>query len=202
MIEPMVIEKQISPAEMIGEFLRAELHTSRFRNGSLRALSMLGQDGDLVENPNYANNEQNNLREGMLGLCRGWPNKELFTNFPTDTRWLKAYISLGELKQSYRLKSSGEMTDEERLLEAVADRVMRAEAVKHIDNELIHEVRKKIKEHEVLPPIILVGTDIDSRMVLIEGHSRSVAYSTFEQLHNDIPAIVGLSDRMTNWAYF
>jgi hypothetical protein len=67
----MQLIKEISANEMVGEFLKAELHSSRFRAGSLRALAMLGYDEDLIENPQYDDASQNKKRVEVLGLCRG-----------------------------------------------------------------------------------------------------------------------------------
>jgi hypothetical protein len=195
--------RKITADEMVGEFLKAELHSSRFRAGSLKALTMLGYDDSLLENPDYDNTDQNEKRAKVLGLCRGWPDTELFSNFPGDTQWFAVDLPLEELKKTYRLKSSPSMTNSERLLATTAARVMRGETVKNIDNKLIGEIRAKIEQQQVLPPIILVSSSLDGqKRVLIEGHSRSVSYACCNQLPNDIPAIIGISDSMDSWAYF
>ena len=72
---------------MIGEFLQAELHSSRFRAGSIKALEMLGLKATLIEKPDYSNTKENEQRKQVLGLTRGWPDKWLFTNFPLDCKW-------------------------------------------------------------------------------------------------------------------
>ena len=94
------------------------------------------------------------------------------------------------------------MTDIERSLKATGSKVMEGSAVENINNNLILEIRKKIEVGEQLPPIILVAVEREGKKVLLEGHSRSVAYSTFEQLDFDIPAIIGISNNMNDWAYF
>ena len=188
---------------MIGEFLKAELHSSRFRAGSLRALMMLGYNEDLIENPQYDDASQNKKRVEVLGLCRGWPNTDLFTNFPSDSQWFMVKLSLADLKNAYRLKSDPDMKDSDRLLVTTANRVMKDETVPNIDNNLIGEIREKIEQQVVLPPVILVSTGLEhDKKVLIEGHSRSVAYSTFKNLRYEIPAIIGVSDNIANWPYF
>ena len=196
------IVKPISANQMIAEFLKAELHSSRFREGSLKALRMCGYEEVLLEHPDCNNPIQNKKRAEVLNLCRGWPDTDLFMNFPSDTMWFSTTILLGELKESYRLKSSYNMTDIERSLKATGSKVMEGSAVENINNNLILEIRKKIEVGEQLPPIILVAVEREGKKVLLEGHSRSVAYSTFEQLDFDIPAIIGISNNMNDWAYF
>ena len=56
----MQLIKEISANEMIGEFLKAELHSSRFRAGSLRALTMLGYNEETaVENATWSQQVRN-----------------------------------------------------------------------------------------------------------------------------------------------
>lgn len=198
----MQLLKEISSDEMIGEFLKAELHSSRFRRGSLKALKMLGYSESLLENPNYSEATQNERRAKVIGLCRGWPDTGLFTNFPSDTQWYKISLSIEELKKAYRLKSSPDMADSERSLLTTASRIMKGQAVHNISNELIHEIRKKIEAKEQLPPIILASRSQKGKNILVEGHSRGVAYCSFESLDFDIPAIIGISNDMNDWAYF
>jgi len=199
----MQLIKKISANEMIGEFLKAELHSSRFRAGSLRALTMLGYNEDVIENPHFDDVSQNKKRIKLLGLCRGWPNTELFTNFPSDSQWFMVTLSLSDLKSAYRLKSHPDMADSDRLLVTTASRVMKGESVRNIDIKLIGEIREKIEQQVKLPPVILASTSLKlDKKVLIEGHSRSVAYASFQNLPYDIPAIIGVSRNMANWAYF
>jgi hypothetical protein len=194
--------KSITVDQMIAEFLKAELHSSRFRRGSLKALEMCGYKEDLLEHPDCNDSQQNDKRAKVLGLCRGWPDKGLFTNFPTNTQWFSCTVTLDQLKKSYRLKSNSSMADSERLLQSTAARVIANESIKNIDNSLVLQIREKIKQANKLPPVILVGASLEGKKVLIEGHSRSVAYSSFEFLNHDIPAIVGISENMSDWAYF
>ena len=198
----MQVIKEISSAEMVGQFLKAELHSSRFRPGSLKALKMLGLDETLLETEDYSNDEANQLREKVLGLCRGWPDEYLFTNFPRDTTWFQVELSFEELKASYRLKSSEDMPDTERQLSTTADKVMHGETVRNIDNEIIHQICQSIIDKAIIPPIILVGTSFESKRVLIEGHSRSVAYACLNTLDQSVPAIMGISKHMDQWEYF
>ncbi len=62
----MQLIKKISADEMVGEFLKAELHSSRFRAGSLRALTMLGYNEDVIENPHYDDANQNKKIAGKI----------------------------------------------------------------------------------------------------------------------------------------
>jgi hypothetical protein len=108
---------------MIGEFLKAELHSSRFREGTLKALKMLGLTESVIENPDYENKKHNEQRAKILHLTRGWPDEWLFTGFPANTMWALCTLTKNELLSVFRLKSSLEMTDEERLLSHTAEMI-------------------------------------------------------------------------------
>ena len=200
----MNIIRPVSSDEMIGEFLRSELHSSRFRAGSLKALSILGYSQDLLDHPDYNDSRQNEQRAQVLGLCRGWPDKELFSLFPKDTDWYLGGISQDELAKAYRLKSNPSMSPRERLLSVTAAELKSGRAVKNIDTELIKELVLKIEKGIAMPPIILVAENMGRKKVLIEGHSRGTAYVFVDNkylLHN-IPAIIGVSANMPKWAYY
>ena len=197
----MQLIKEITTDEMIGEFLKAELHSSRFREGSLKALRMLGYTEELLGKPSYDDAIQNTKRAQVLGLCRGWPDAELFTNFPKDTKWFACNMTLEEIKDTYRLKSEPDMTDSERLLLNTAKAVAENKKVNNIDNKLIRDIAASLKANSSVPPIILVSTNLAGKKVLIEGHSRSVAYS-LANLERNISAIIGLSSEMSSWEYY
>lgn len=196
--------RHISTAEMIAEFLKAELHSSRFREGSLKALKMLGYNESLIEYPDYNSSEDNEKRAKVLGLCRGWPDTNLFTGFPKDIDWSLVCLSRAELSQVFRLKSSPTMTDDERLLYTTASRLKQKVPVVNVDPNIIDQMKQRIVEKVPMPPIILVGETFEGKKVLIEGHSRSIAYCSVDKPSNSeyIPAIIGLSPHILHWAYY
>ena len=197
----MIFIRTISQDEMIFHFLKAELNSSRFREGSLKAMKTLKLNESLLDVEDFDNTQHNQQRSELLHLTRGWPNEFLFTNFPKDTDWMLTEITTEELRNVYRLKSRVGMSTEERLLKHTADLVLQNKDVRNIDNNLIEQIRKQIDDGIMQPPIIMVAQDLKSKRVLIEGHSRSVAYCTARELKN-IPAILGVSRSMVAWEYF
>lgn len=189
---------------MIAEFLKAELDSSRFREGSLKALDMLGCDKSLLENPDFTDIAENQKRSKVLGLTRGWPNEWLFTGFPEDTTWHFIEMSQQEMGQCYRLKSHPDMPEQDRLLANTARSLKKGEEVENIDSGLVEQMASKIKQQQFLPPPILVSEDFTSKKVLIEGHSRSTAYCLIDKsyLPNGLPAILGTSPNISRWAYY
>ena len=197
----MHIKDMISVDEMIGQFLKAELHSSRFREGSLRALTTLDFDESLLERTDYDNIKHNQQRLKVFSLTRGWPDKFLFLSFPADTVWYAMTLSTNELKKVMRLKSSDSMTPSERSLENTANKVLKHKKIKNIDNTLILAISKSINNLVEQPPIIMVAEDFAGKKVLIEGHSRSVAYCISRDI-KAIPAIIGISNSMSKWEFF
>lgn len=196
----MNIIKQISKDFVIQSFLAAELNSSRFSEGSEKALTMLHLPKSLITKPDLSDLAQNHQRAKILNLTRGWPNQWLFSNFPSNTKWYLVELTLDELKNSYRLKSRVGMNLSERNIGNTSSNISNNREVKNINKDLVFQIRKKIEADEYIPPIILVSKNNSSRKVLVEGHSRSIAYSLSNQ--SKVKAILGLSSNITNWKYF
>ncbi len=197
----MKIIKPITESEMIISFLSAEYASSRFAEGTQKALAMLGYSDDLIIQPNLKSHNENIKRAKILGLTRGWPDKYLFTSFPKNTKWFMVSLENNELCNSYRLKSDVKMTDKERKLENTARNIILGKTVSNIDANLITQIKTRIESGEELPPIILVAKTLHSKRVLVEGHSRSVAYCASKN-NSKIYAILGLSEVIDQWEYF
>lgn len=196
----MKIIKPISEDFVIWSFLAAELNSSRFAAGSEKALEMLHLSKNLITKPDITNLDENKQRAKMLNLTRGWPNKWLFSNFPSNTKWYLVKLTLDELKHSNRLKSHENMKLSERNIGNTSSKISNNQEVKNISKDLVFQILKKIEIGENIPPIILVSKNNNSRKVLVEGHSRSIAYALSNQ--NKVKAILGLSNNITNWEYF
>lgn len=200
----MKVIRSVSADEMIAEFLKAELNSSRFREGSLKALEMLGYNESLLESPDVTSAAGNRKRAKVLGLTRGWPNEWLFNGFPGNTVWNLTTIDQKELSQCYRLKSRPDMLEKERLLANTTGSLTTGKKVENIDPDLIKQMVMRIKQQQPLPPPILAAKDFKSKKVLIEGHSRSVAYCLVDKdyLPDGIPVILGASPDISQWIYY
>jgi hypothetical protein len=197
----MKIIKPIIEAEMICSFLRAELlGSSRFAHGSERALEILKLDRKLITNPDYTNSIENKNRAKILGLTRGWPDKYLFTGFSTDIKWYAVDISNDELADIWRLKSSTELPASHRPISWVAEQIGQGETVDKYDNAVVKSTMQSIEDGRKLEPVIAVAEKLNSKTVLVEGHSRAVAYclAGLEKTEN----ILGISKHITKWEYF
>ena len=63
--------------EVIAEFLRAEIDSSRYRDAVLRALKTVGRPTDLVSCPDIRNAQDNEDRRTVLKLHLGYPDRIL-----------------------------------------------------------------------------------------------------------------------------
>jgi hypothetical protein len=68
----------------------------------------------------------------------------------------------------------------------------------------VKEISKSIIQGHDLPPITLVSDKLDGVKVLIEGHSRSIAYCLVDKKYvtDGIPAILGVSSNIADWRYY
>lgn len=187
---------------MIGAFLQAELDSSRFRAGSQKALQMLNLPTSLITNPDYSKPDQNQERSQVLGLTRGWPNQWLFTNFPTDVEWFLVNLSQFELTQAYRLKGRPNFNKSDRKLSAIVAKIRSHTFVDNVDPNLIQQISTRITTGPPLTPIIILSTSLKDDKVLLEGHSRSLAYCLQTGLQNGIDVILGISSQMRDWEYY
>lgn len=196
----MNIVKSIPEELVVWSFLAAELNSSRFAEGSKKALKMLNLPKSIVTKPKLGDPIQNQQRAYLLHLTRGWPNQWLFEKFPNNVKWCMVDLTIDELKASYRLKSSAGMSLIERNVGNTSSMISGSQAVENIDSKLVLQIQKKIEAGENILPIILVAKDKASRRVLVEGHSRSIAYALSNQ--QKIKAILGLSSKISSWEYY
>ncbi len=186
---------------MIGEWLKAELHSSRFREGSLKALDMLGYNSDLLTSPNYENSEENKQRERVLHLTRGWPDEWLFMDFPSDVVWYEVDLAQPDIDNLLYLNHSywRELSNGTRRVKDAAESIKRGKVVFGESNQAFFDVAKGIENGETYPAIIVVAPDEMTTPVILEGHLRTTAYSLADHKPPVIGAIMGINPKIKQW---
>ena len=74
----MKIVRNSNEDEMILEFLKGEYNSKRFNNDLINAINKLNLDSKIILEGNLLSNEENKSRKEIMGLFRGYPDKELF----------------------------------------------------------------------------------------------------------------------------
>ena len=86
----MQIIRDATEDEMVLAFLQAEIDSPNYG-------PCLAPFGDVIEIADLADEEANFARRGALSACRGYPDKALFTGFPSNVDWKLMDVTVAEL---------------------------------------------------------------------------------------------------------
>jgi len=182
----MKILRGASEAEVVAEFLKAEITSSRFGQFEKETIAGLGLSEDLVTKPNLQDEKENDARDKVLGLVRGWEeNKYLFENFPDDVKWELVEFSEDELSKFRRMNFGDGV------------RTVAEEAMQNSEFH-VEEIVAGLQNGLVPANLILVMASGGTVPTVIEGHARATAYIQSGILANPY-AYLGTSPKMSEW---
>ncbi|MFH1171642.1 MAG: hypothetical protein V1778_03830 [bacterium] len=190
----MNIVKTIPEEEMVLEFVRAEMESPRFSGRYMDWLSQHGYSPDVD-----LENVPPDVRKELLVTVR----PGLFKTLPKDIVWHDVLVEQQDWEkilyfneEVWRNFSSGT-----RLVKRGIEKLGLPNH--HKITKRVAEITKQLKAGETIPKIILVSTVEQSKLVLLEGHVRATAYvASGVYREREIPAILGTSDRITEWGWF
>ena len=168
--------KSSNENEMILEFLKGELNSNRFNDKLNDVIIKLNLDLDLITNGDIASDIENLSRLRIMKEYRGYPDKELFENFPKIDNWSFVELSSKDINKIFYI-------DYDYWNELSNNTSSPLEAVKNINNGIeIYDVSNqpfidgiKYLENGKFPPVILITCN-DEKYLIIEGHSRMTVY--------------------------
>ena len=168
--------KKSNENEMILEFLKGELNSNRFNSELNDALKELDLNEDIIVNGNLNDDNENKLRLKIMKTYRGYPDEELFENFPKIDEWNLMKLNSDDIDNIYYI-------DYDYWNELSNNTSKPSEAVKVIKSgKEIYEVSNKpfldgveYLKNNSFPPVILITCN-DERYLIIEGHSRMTIY--------------------------
>ena len=161
---------------MILEFLKGELNSNRFNDKLNEVINRLNLDLALITDGDISNNVENLSRLKIMKEYRGYPDKELFKNFPKIDHWSFVELSPEDINNIYYI-------DYDYWNDLSNHTSSPLEAAKTInDGKEIYEVSNqpfidgiKYLENGKFPPVILITCN-DEKYLIIEGHSRMTVY--------------------------
>lgn len=199
----MEIVETTTENHMIACFLKAEANSSRWKERVLSTIKRLGQSKQIIDNPDLDDEAENRTRKKILTDVRGYGNNDLlFSTFPSDTKWYLAKIKKEELGRVKYMKYSywDELSKHTRLVESGAQTIKDGTEIFNERNEGFLQAAEAVRKGTVFPPLILVGTDDHSGLVVLEGHQRITAYQiAIEYMPEVLEVIIGLSPNMSLW---
>jgi hypothetical protein len=192
--------RAISEDEMVTVFLQTEIASTRFESRILAILQHGGRDRRVIDQPHLDDAEENTYRALVLGEHRGYRrDADVFTGMPSDVRWFRARLTREELAQVRYIDYDywTELSGGTRRVADGAARIRRGIEVFGVGNGGFWYLADALRTGATVPEPILVGTDEQSPLVVLEGHVRLTAYLLRpEYLPATMPILVGLSPQM------
>ena len=199
---PAMIER--GPAtgeEMVLGFLRAEIESPRYRDQYAAFFRAIGANTtELLERADLQNLQQNNARNSILRMFRGYgEGVALFQGFPDDATWRRITVTPAQIRL-FRYANHPvwiKLTGGTRL---VADGVTNLGKVQIGEgtSENVRGIARRLERGERFPPLIAVQNAITADMILVEGHTRATAYA-LSNSPNEIDVLLGTSSGMARW---
>lgn len=188
----MRVLRDASEAEMILSFLRQELDSRRFREQLLTALENAGASEALIRSGDLTSGEQNLLRARVLGLFRGYPDREIFERYPPDVAWKLAAMDADDLARLRYVDYSywNELSAGTSCPLRTAETIRRGEEIFGLSNQYFLEGKALLEQGGSFPPLILL-TCGSGLYLILEGHCRATAYALLPEAFAGTEAYVG-----------
>ena len=164
-------------SEMILEFLKGELDSKRFNNKLLKIIKELHLDKELIISGDINNKEENLNRLEIMKAYRGYPNQDMFKNFPKIDNWSLVELSKEDINKIYYIDYDywNELSNNTSSpLEAVKI-IKKGIEIFDVSNKPILDGIKYLNSSK-FPPVILITCN-DEKYLIIEGHSRMTIYA-------------------------
>ena len=174
----MVILCNASEAEMVLAFLQAEIDSSRFRDEVINALKECNVTEKLIIHGDVLNETENVIRKKVLGIYRGYPDSEIFKNYPGKIDWKFVRFETGDLDRLRYISYSywDELSKGTRKPNDATKTVNDGIEIFGVSNQYFLDGRELLRQGKRFPPIIVL-TDGNGPYILIEGHCRATCYA-------------------------
>lgn len=183
----MKIIRKSSSAEMILEWLKAELISSRFSSDLKNAIKELGTDENIITNADLDSTEENEKRLSILKKYRGWFELDVDTY-----DWQLAELDQDEAGKLKYIDYDywNELSSQTGLVEKAAQNVKQGMVVFNVPNDAMLSIAKAAESGGDFPPIIVVSKKDEGE--IIEGHLRATGYVLAGSVSKPLNAIVGI----------
>lgn len=172
----MKILKESNEDEMILEFLKGEFLSKRFNKRLQDAIDKLNLTSDIIVNGDIMSQEQNQLRKMIMKIFRGYPNEELFENFPRKVEWKFVQFDSTDIDKIYYIDYDywNELSNNTSSPLEAAKNIMNGVEIYNVSNQPYIDGLKLLELKRFSPIIVL--TCNDEKYLIIEGHSRMTIY--------------------------
>jgi O-antigen/teichoic acid export membrane protein len=160
--------RRVSKEEIIAEFLKNEFYEKQYD-------SYREKLGHLVYRPNLASEQENELRRALLDCRRG----KLWRELPADTEWWEVELSpedLGRIRvfpRSQWLRVARGSFNLFEVVDRLRGRINSGKSSGFISK--IRSLSEHLPESATPSSVLLIGTDQNSPLTIIEGNHRVAA---------------------------
>jgi hypothetical protein len=190
---------------MIALFLQQE-HANHVRYGSVieRCLAAEKATPSVITAPDLTSATGNETRRRVFARYRGYGTgtPSYLTDFPsTGVVWNWVTLTPDELLDSPMIRyiATQELAANTRSLRETATRISRGELNSAFADRVL-SLAAQLRDGLALPPAFLVSTDGGTTRVILEGHTRLLAYALApETIPSPIEILLGISPDIARW---
>lgn len=198
---------EVAPAtedDMIAAFVSAEIGSSRWdEKYIIPRLRRYNIPRSVIDEPNTRDEHENKMRRAVFADYRGYPNNLLFTGFPAGVTWRRVRLEPADFQ---RMRCAKEMTT---LLPLSGPTRLITDAARNFSDGVpaaarmaqVTEIISAIKRGATFGPLI-AAEDHDGSLILIEGHSRAIAYVIAGATGTGVEALVGTAATFKGWHFY
>ena len=172
--------RESNEAEVILEFLKGEINSNRFSENLNGVLKELNLDERIITCADLNNKEENIRRLEIMHKFRGYPNEDMFNNFPRITRWELSKFDSLDLNNCYFIDYDywNELSNNTSLPKEAAKNVLKGVEVYDVSNEQYIAAKKYLENGGEFPPVITI-TSNGKKYLIIERNLRMTAYALY-----------------------
>jgi hypothetical protein len=192
----MKIIKEATEDEMVLAFLRAELHSDRWKDKVGKILLKYDVESKLIDEADLHNKTENKLRLKVLGDLRGYRrNTKLFKDFPKpkEVKWFRARLQRKELGKVKYINYSywNQLTGGSGLVVDGVKTIKKGIEVLEVGNDQYIKLADHVNKGGKFPEIILIGKNEGKELSVVEGHVRITSFLLAEESPDNLEVIVG-----------
>ncbi len=174
----MVILRDSSEDEMILAFLKSETDSKRFGARLAEVREKRGISENIIRSGDISSAEENSLRAGLLGEFRGYPDREIFENYPEDVSWKYVRFDADDLGRLRYVDYSywNELSEGTSKPSVAAETIRKGIEIYGQPNRNFLDGAGFLDGGGSFPPLIVLICG-DEKYIIIEGHCRATSYA-------------------------
>lgn len=177
--------------EIILTFLNGEIHSERFSAKLNETIKQIKASKEIIINGNLTDKNENLLRKQILSLFRGYPDKELFDNFPAIIKWKFVQFGQEDLNKIYYIDYDywNELSKGTSKPTEAAQSIYEGIEIFGVSNEPMFKAKEFLRTG-TFPPIIAY-TCGNEKYLLLEGHKRMTVYGMLPEKFENTYGYIG-----------